>query len=260
MFWLSCFVVGLLRVSYAFILASPCASRSSVLFISAKTSVEETKVELYNTIQQPNAGDRIRVLVDQLSSIETDESTWINGEWELLYCTEDDTRSSPFFTAFRNAFPESADQIYGITDAIPYKTIGPVSQEITSTNLVSRVRVETLGGTATSIMTTRCTILPAQQQTTTQSAYRTLQVDTTKPEESTILKTLLGESLAETVSANFLPPFPSGRALEQVKPGSSLVIWKNPFCDEALRISQYGEKSDDFCVWKRKKFDEYETL
>lgn len=242
------------RYSHAFIAVS---RKTPTRLFSTTSIVEELKSDLYDTIQKPNSdANTIRVLVNQLSTIETNESTWINGVWELLYCTEDDTRSSPFFTAFRSAFPDQADQMYGVTDAIPYKTIGPVSQEITSTNLISRVKVATLGGTATSIMTTRCTIVPQ----TSFNTSRTLQVDTTKPEDSTILKTLLGEALAETISANVLPPFPSGRALEQVKRGSSQVIWKNPFCDESLRISRYGEDSDNFCVWKRKEFDVYEAL
>lgn len=85
------------------------------------------------------------------------------GEWELLYSPEDVTRSSPFFWAFRQAFPEQSDEIFAITDAIPapLKEVGPAFQEIelnegTQTGtFVSRVKVATLGGLATSMMTTR---------------------------------------------------------------------------------------------------------
>ena len=79
-----------------------------------------------------------------------------------------------------------------------------------------------------------------------------LGIKTTKPEDSTIVKTLLGP-LAGTVG-DALPPFPSGDALEQVQPGSSQVVMKTTFCDEGLRISRNEEKYDDVFVWKRKGF------
>jgi hypothetical protein len=88
---------------------------------------------------------------------------------ELLYSPEDVTRSSPFFWAFSQAFPENANQIFGITDSIPdpIKEVGPAYQTIqldstgtaSTGKLVSRVKVATLGGIATSIMTTRADIV-----------------------------------------------------------------------------------------------------
>ena len=76
---------------------------------------------------------------------------------------EDVTRASPFFWAFRKAFPDQSDEIFSITDAIPapIKEVGPAYQTIELDNgtnsgkLVSRVKVATLGGLATSMMTTR---------------------------------------------------------------------------------------------------------
>jgi hypothetical protein len=281
---------------------------------TAQTSssvVDDLKADLYDAVMRsPKEDGKIRVLVNQICAIaassrgdpsdddddydgSSSSSTallstgrnrnyWLSGEWELLYGTDEITRSSPFFTAFRQAFPDSADQIFGITDRIPapWKETGPAYQEIelgggggSSNNvaagvvgrLVSRVKVATLGGQATSIMTTRCTILTAGNDggNNNAAASWTLQVDTTKPEESTILKTLLGEALAKTVNANLLPPFPSGMALERVVPGSSQVSWQNPFCDESIRISRYGNNDNnngDFCIWKRKEFFLYDPL
>lgn len=85
------------------------------------------------------------------------------GRWELVYSPEDVTRSSPFFWAFRQAFPDQSDEIFAITDAIPspIKEVGPAFQEIElkegtfTGTFVSRVKVATLGGFATSVMTTR---------------------------------------------------------------------------------------------------------
>ena len=173
---------------------------------------------------------------------------------ELLYSPEDITRCSPFFWAFRKAFPEQSDKIFGITDAIPapIKEVGPAFQKITlddsqSGNLVSQVKVATLNGMATSMMTTKATIIGIDGVDGVK-----LRIESTKPEESTALKTLLGP-LGPIINET-LPPFPSGQALEQVRQGSSEVNMRTTFCDEGLRISRDSEKFDDVYVWRRRGF------
>ena len=111
---------------------------------------------------------------------------------------------------------------------------------------ISRVKVATLGGLATSIMTTRATIMGVEGL----EGLR-LQIDTTKPEDSTVLEKL--GPLGQLVNENS-PPFPSGEALEKVQPGSSTVIMQTTFCDEGLRISRNGDKIKDVYVWQRKSF------
>jgi hypothetical protein len=183
------------------------------------------------------------------------------GYRELLYSPEDMTRSSPFFWAFRKAFPENADQIFGITDAIPapIKEVGPAFQKInlvTETGrgqFVSRVKVATLGGMATSIMTTKGTIVGVDGVDGIK-----IKVETTKPAESTVLQKLLGP-LGPVVNEN-LPAFPSGQALEQIKPGSSEVIMRTTFCDEGLRISRNDDELDNVYIWRRREFSTYEML
>ncbi|KAL7471228.1 hypothetical protein ACHAXS_011523 [Conticribra weissflogii] len=181
----------------------------------------------------------------------------LSGEWELIYSSDDITRSSPFFWAFRRAFPDTSDQIFGITDAIPapLKEVGPATQtiDIDSTvrpvtgTFVSRVKVATLGGAATSMMTTRCTVLGADGL----DGLR-LRVDSTKPEDSTVLRKL--GPLGELVNSSS-PPFPSGEALERVAPGSSEVILRTTYCDEGLRVTRNDDRLDkDVFVWKRVKF------
>ena len=179
---------------------------------------------------------------------------------ELIYSPEDETRSSPFFWAFAQAFPENSDQIFGITDAIPapIKEVGPAYQTIelpegsATGKLVSRVKVATLNGMATSIMTTRADITGSVGVD-----GLTIKIDTTKPEESTALEKLgpLGALLNEN-----LPPFPSGQALEQVVPGSSTVVMKTTFCDDGLRISRNDAKYEEPFVWRRKTFAGSESL
>jgi hypothetical protein len=174
----------------------------------------------------------------------------LDGEWECIYAPEDITRTSPFFWAFRRAFPSNSDDIFAITDAIPapVKEVGPALQTIDmdAQTLVSRVKVATLNGLATSIMTTRCTIEGTQGL----EGLR-IKVETTKPEESTVLQKLgpLGEFLNQNAKL-----FPSGEALERVVQGSSEVVMITTFCDEGLRISRNQDRFDDIFVWTRKSF------
>jgi hypothetical protein len=211
--------------------------------------VRDLITELEQTAEQAGIG--------QASAV----SGLLAGEWQLLYAPEDDTRSSPFFWAFRKAFPDQADQIFGITDAIPapLKQIGPATQEIQWDEamgngcLVSRVQVATLGGMATSIMTTRASIVGVNGV----DGIR-LKVETTKPEDSTIVKTLFGP-LAATINDR-APAFPSGEALERIAPGSSEVTMRTTFCDESLRVSRNDDRWDEALVWRRKAFAMYDEL
>jgi len=184
----------------------------------------------------------------------------LSTDRELLFAPEDVTRSSPFFWAFQQAFPENSDQIFSITDSIPapIKEVGPAFQNInfvTETGrgqFVSRVKVATLGGLATSIMTTRATIVGVDGVDGIK-----LKVETTKPEESSAIERI---PLLGTVINQNAPPFPSGEALEKVKEGSSQVTMRTTFCDEGLRISRYDAKYDGVFVWRRREFASYEML
>jgi len=95
-------------------------------------------------------------------------------------------------------------------------------------------------------MTTRATILGAEGI----DGLR-IRIDTTKPEDSAILKLLgpLGQLINEKS-----PSFPSGEVLERIRPGSSEVIVRTTFCDESLRISRYDDRYNDFAVWARVSF------
>lgn len=247
--------------------------RATTLFSSVPSDVssapsltlDELKADLVRTCTAENKPslNEVKTLVRELEEKaemvgegqSSSSSGLMSGEWELMYSPEDVTRSSPFFWAFAQAFPDNSDQIFGITDAIPapIKEIGPAYQTIegltegTSTGkLVSRVKVATLNGLATSIMTTRADITGAIGLDGLM-----IRIETTKPEESTALEKLgpLGNLLNDN-----LPPFPSGQALEQVVPGSSTVIMRTTFCDDGLRISRNDAKYDEPYVWRRRKF------
>jgi hypothetical protein len=178
----------------------------------------------------------------------------------LLYSPEDPTRASPFFWAFRKAYPKNADQIFSITDAIPapIKVVGPAYQQIEFSassqtgNFISRVKVATLGGLATSIMTTRGSIVKAEGL----DGLR-LRIETTKPEESTILEKL--GPLGSAINDNS-PAFPSGEVLERVKPGSSEVVMRTTFCDNGLRISRSEDRPSEPFVWRRRSFASFEPM
>ena len=235
---------------------------------SAVEELESCKADLVRTCTQSEKAslDRIQDLVAELEMLgeqvgvgqASSNSGLLSGEWELLYSPEDVTRSSPFFWAFRKAFPDESDQIFGITDSIPapVKEVGPAFQHIemevsndgrsASGTFVSRVKVATLGGMATSIMTTRATINGIEGL----DGIR-LKIESTKPEDSTALKKLgpLGDFLNDNA-----PPFPSGDALERVAPGSSEVVMRTTYCDEGLRISRNEDRYSEPFVWRRKSF------
>ena len=239
---------------------------------STESTLEELKADLVRACTR----DTGKPLLDEVQSLVRDledkaeqlgigqssaSSGMLAGEWELLYSPEDVTRSSPFFWAFAQAFPEQSDQIFGITDAIPspVKDVGPAFQTIeldpslTTGKLVSRVKVATLGGMATSIMTTRADIEPFGID------GLKIRIGTTKPEDSTAIKTLFPGPLGNLINEN-APPFPSGEALERVQPGSSTVIMRTTFADEGLRISRNDAKYSEPFVWRRCKFAGSESL
>ncbi|KAG7355269.1 plastid lipid-associated PAP/fibrillin family protein [Nitzschia inconspicua] len=214
-----------------------------------------------------NIQDLVSQLEDMGEQMGVGQSSAITGilagEWELLYSPEDVTRSSPFFWAFAQAFPEQADQIFGITDSIPspIKDVGPAYQSIQldetgrDGKLISKVKVSTLNGMATSIMTTRADIV---QPVGVDGLM--LRVDTTKPEDSTAIATLFPGPLGRFINDN-APPFPSGDVLERIQPGSSTVIMRTTFCDESIRISRNDNNQYALpYVWRRCKFAGSETI
>ena len=125
------------------------------------------------------------------------------------------------------------------------------SRPITGT-FVSRVKVATLGGVATSVMTTRCTVLGSDG-----SDGLRVKVESTKPEDSTILQKL--GPVGQIINSSS-PPFPSGEALEKVAPGSSEIVVRNTYCDEGLRVTRNDDRTKDLFVWKRVKFGSDSTV
>ena len=85
-----------------------------------------------------------------------------------------------------------------------------------------------------------------------------LKVETTKPEDSTVVSKLFGP-LGDVLNDN-LPAFPSGEALERVQPGSSELIMRTTFCDEGLRISRNEDRPSDVFVWRRREFASFDFL
>jgi hypothetical protein len=202
---------------------------------------------------------------------------------ELLYAPEDITRSSPFFWALEQAFSEQQQQMnllrqtFAITDAIPspLKDVGPAYQTIVLEDgmiigsgkgsgsgriigqLISRVKVATLNGKATSIMTTRADIVDAVGVDALN-----LRIESTTVEESTVITTLFPGPLGDWIKDRISDiPFPSGQVLERIQPGSSTVVMTTTFCDESIRISRRREDHDNhkphqpnFFVWRRCQF------
>lgn len=243
-------------------MSTPAPSHKSCLAMSMMEEFTSLKEDLLQTVQSSTKPslNTVTSLVTQLEQQAelvgigqaSSSSGLLNGTWECIYAPQDLTRSSPFFWAFARAV-DTSSQIYEITDAIPapLKEIGPALQEIdlVEKKLVSRVKVATLNGLATSIMTTRCDVVREEGLDRLR-----LKVLSTKPEESTVLKKL--GPLGDLLDQQILKPFPSGEALEQVREGSSEVVMCTTFCDESLRISRNADAFNEIFVWVRKDFGE----
>ena len=174
------------------------------------------------------------------------------GEWELLYSDDDVTRASPFFWAFRKALSGIEDplkivgpkllseSIFKITDSIPLKSIGTAMQifdEDPSMGgqglLKSRIVVKVNPGNFQSVMATT-----SKWRTTDEPTLLELEVQKTEVLESTLMSKVgrfVPKGLKSMVSST-LDGFPSGAALELVKPGSSTVYMRIVYQDSTLRI------------------------
>lgn len=239
----------------------------TTVYIEPEDDIDQLKANLLKACRSdlsavPKIVRQLESAAQPTGNIQQNILAGISGDWELLYASDDTTRSSPFFWAFQKAFPDSYNQIFQITDSIPapLKDIGPAYQTIQydpatqSGKLVSRVTIKALGGMATSVMTTRASITGVENDHDIQ-----LTIDTTKPEQSSILTTMLGP-LGPVVNEN-APSFPSGVALERIAPGSSQVVLQTTFCDEGLRISKNKDRPDSqFFVWRRREFASYDFL
>lgn len=167
----------------------------------------------------------------------------LNGTWELAWASDDVTRSSPFFWAFRQAFPDTADQIFGITDSVPnqLKGLGPATQTISANEgpeegaLISRVQIKAFPDLPVPLSSTMITTAAIIGRTPTKLSLR---VQDTRVREATL--PLWDQTL----------PFPSGQALELVKKGSSEVIMTTIYLDDRVRISRNDADGSTF-VWKR---------
>lgn len=234
------------------------------------------KQSLLNKISgEPNSAEKdleIKEIIKELESrpSQSPTSASLLGEWTLIFADDDHTRTSPFFWAFRKAFQDFAvkdplqilgtesfaEAIFKITDSIPVKEIGFAEQLITETELISKVEVKVakLPFESRSIMTTtsKWTDVGTDLSGEKPGLNWELRVEKTQALESTLRKTMQSLPLFPKQLNDLIDrPFPSGEALERVKPGSSLVYMKHTYVDSDLRISR-NERDDKVFVFLRK--------
>jgi hypothetical protein len=190
------------------------------------------------------------------------------GTWELCFATDDITRSSPFFWAFKKALDgkkdnsplslggtgELADSIFYITDVIPppLKVIGTARQTITSESssdefvfvgeLKSEVTVESLGSQS-SVMTTISKLSESLDNDDDRVNIFNIDVETTEVVTSNPIINLIKTGVSPFLSsmglqqiASTLEKFPSGKVLDTVKEGSSRVYMQVTYIDDDIRI------------------------
>jgi hypothetical protein len=131
-------VVDILRLA-------ACTNRGQSATVDQKYEIENAISDLENSAS----------IVSQMG-IASDPM--LNGKWYLVYATERETRSSPFFWAFRKALKgveqpvpvlpsELAESFFAITDGLPFYSVGRATQTISgvgtgSAKLVSSVQVK----------------------------------------------------------------------------------------------------------------------
>jgi len=179
----------------------------------------------------------------EMASLGQDTTGCLDGEWQLAWAGDDVTRSSPFFWAFRQAFPAQSDRIFAITDGLPpqFKRIARATQTITNAagpgegTLTSRVVVVALPDSPVPLQNHMITTSTVTGRGRT---HLELRVQDTKVRDTTL--PLLGDT----------PAFPSGNALEQVKQGASQVRMDTTYCDGTVRISK-NPADGRYFVWRR---------
>mmetsp|Transcript_60149 Transcript_60149/g.135354 ORF Transcript_60149/g.135354 Transcript_60149/m.135354 type:complete len:336 (-) Transcript_60149:47-1054(-) len=189
--------------------------------------------------------------LEALQAADSWDQSWsqhLDGEWQLVYATEDPTRSSPFFWAFRKAmagvkdpFPsrvlfgseELSENILTFSDNIPLKSVGVASQTFQNGQVVSRVGVRVFP-TGESTMTTTSQYRVKQQ---TEDA-RVLGIEVEKTQ-------VVGSSLAASFLENYEAP--TGEWLGEAAEVEAQVT----FLDDRLRVMRDADRPSACFVYAR---------
>ena len=244
-------------------------SDSGTGMVGEENALDESLSKLISLVQNSNRGRieeneySIRSLIEQIESVPQsisveDKASLLEGKWDLLWCNDDITRASPFFWAFKKATrdlkdpvgiigPEKlSESIFKITDSIPFKTIGKCSQTFKGNKLISQVEVDIGLPSVASIDSSKMTTTSQWQFDDSDSNIIELRVEKTQVLDSTLEKLvpfslpLLGQSSS----------FPSGQALEALKPGSSTVYMRLSLLNENYRICRNDEDDKIFVFEK----------
>eukprot|EP00929_Paragymnodinium_shiwhaense_P015265 TRINITY_DN123328_c0_g1_i1.p1 TRINITY_DN123328_c0_g1~~TRINITY_DN123328_c0_g1_i1.p1 ORF type:complete len:303 (-),score=40.50 TRINITY_DN123328_c0_g1_i1:240-1148(-) len=174
--------------------------------------------------------DSLEALNPTAASAEATEL--LEGRWRLVFASEDVSRSSPFFWAWRQFLGEVPDpspitrlafgteklveSVFAITDGIPIKGIGEATQEFSMGTLVNQVNLQ-IFGVGECMMTTTSTYVPQAGRSDTLS----LTIETT-------------QTVGATIAAADGIVFPSKELLGD----SAQVDMRISYLDENLRVSR----------------------
>lgn len=185
---------------------------------------------------------------------ETASSEALLGRWALVYASEDPTRSSPFFWAFRKATEALkapfglveeggiAATVFAITDSLPGKSVGEAVQTITANEIKSEVEIFAGASAGSdrkrkgdgpptfasfrSVMTTTSEITDASGTTTKMRVAKTQ-----------VRKSALGRLLRPLVNLDDME-FKTDSLLSPLREGSTEVSMTTTYLDGLLRVSR----------------------
>ncbi|CAM9491568.1 unnamed protein product [Chrysoparadoxa australica] len=210
--------------------------------------------QLATDFQRRQIEDCIYELEDRSPIRDSASSPAILGTWALIYSSEDVTRSSPFFWAFRQLTEKVggdskvADTIFSITDSIPIKTIGEAIQTITQDELKSEVEVIAGNkGPGAAVFPSFRSIM-----TTTSRATALGGMDTELSVEKTQVKK---SDIGKLIGAINDIAFPTEDVFNRINPESTSLIMTTTFLDGQLRISR-NEYGSVFCFTRVDKQDD----
>lgn len=191
--------------------------------------------------------DAIAALEAVNPTAEPARSPLLDGDWRLVWASEDATRCSPFFWALRKSMrgmqdpnpisrlifgsEELVENTMAFTDGIPIKTVGLATQRFSYGTLVNQVAVGVF--------------LTGESKMTTTSSY----VPNPSDPASLLVTVEKTQVLGASVAASFLDQieFPSGEVLGE----AAEVDMRISYLDERLRIVRDAQRPEALFAFVR---------
>jgi len=181
------------------------------------------------------------------------ESSAMEGDWSLVYCSESPTRSSPFFWAFRELCrgveqplpglsSSLSEALFQITDGIPFAAVGRATHTITGAGGKDGAAPARLTSSVQLTLRVMDAFVPPSEGYVT-SVAEMLAVGPTE-HEVTLVSTSVKQSSWRALP--FLSgvgdvEFPGREVFNRLRDGAATVRASTTYLSDQLRITRVGE-------------------